>query len=33
LVENTPGVTKVNDHIVYIEPYTGTVIESPDDAA
>jgi CBS domain-containing protein len=33
VVENTPGVTKVNDHIVYIEPYTGTVIESPDDAA
>lgn len=31
-VENTPGVTAVHDHLVYIEPYTGTVIESPDDA-
>jgi len=32
-VENTPGVTVVHDHLVYIEPYTGTVIESPDDVA
>lgn len=31
-VENTPGVTAVKDHLVYIEPYTGTVIESPDDS-
>jgi len=30
VVENTPGVTAVNDHMVYIEPYTGTVIEGPD---
>jgi CBS domain-containing protein len=30
IVENTPGVRKVNDHMVYIEPYTGTVIEAPD---
>lgn len=30
-VENTPGVASVHDHLVYIEPYTGTVIESPDD--
>ena len=27
LVENTPGVEAVQDHLVYIEPYTGTVIE------
>ncbi len=32
VVENTPGVKKVHDHLVYIEPYSGTVIESPDDA-
>jgi len=31
-VENTPGVKSVKDHLVYIEPYTGTVIESPDDS-
>lgn len=30
-VENTPGVKGVHDHLVFIEPYTGTVIESPDD--
>jgi len=30
IAENTPGVTSVNDHLVYIEPYTGTVIETPD---
>jgi CBS domain-containing protein len=30
-VENTPGVGKVHDHMVFIEPYTGTVIDSPDD--
>jgi CBS domain-containing protein len=30
VVENTPGVTTVHDHLVYIEPYTGTVIEGPD---
>ncbi len=30
VVENTPGVRAVNDHMVYIEPYTGTVIEGPD---
>ena len=29
VVENTPGVTTVHDHLVYIEPYTGTVIEAP----
>jgi CBS domain-containing protein len=30
IAENTPGVKTVNDHMVYIEPYTGTVIENPD---
>jgi CBS domain-containing protein len=30
-VENTPGVNTIHDHLVFIEPYTGTVIESPDD--
>jgi CBS domain-containing protein len=31
IAENTPGVTLVHDHMVYVEPYTGTVIESPED--
>jgi len=31
IAENVPGVTVVHDHLVYVEPYTGTVIESPDD--
>jgi len=30
IAENTPGVKAVNDHLVYIEPYTGTVIDAPD---
>jgi CBS domain-containing protein len=30
IAENTPGVKSVNDHMVYIEPYTGTVIDAPD---
>jgi CBS domain-containing protein len=29
VAENTPGVTKVIDHLVFIEAYTGTVIEPP----
>jgi CBS domain-containing protein len=29
--ENTPGVKLVHDHLVYVEPYTGTVIDSPED--
>jgi len=29
--ENTPGVKQVNDHLVYVEPYSGTVIEGPAD--
>jgi osmotically-inducible protein OsmY len=32
VVENTAGVTAVHDHLVYIEPYTGTVIDAPEDA-
>jgi CBS domain-containing protein len=31
IAENTPGVKSINDHMVYIEPYTGTVIEAPDE--
>jgi len=31
LAENVAGVKQVHDHLVYVEPYTGTVIESPDD--
>ena len=30
IAENTPGAKGVNDHLVYIEPYTGTVIDAPD---
>jgi CBS domain-containing protein len=30
IAENAVGVKTVNDHMVYIEPYTGTVIEGPD---
>lgn len=33
VVDNTPGVKMVHDHMVFIEPYTGTVIESPDETA
>ena len=29
--ENVLGVKAVHDHLVYVEPYTGTVIESPDE--
>jgi CBS domain-containing protein len=29
VVENTAGVQSVNDHLVYIEPYTGTVVDQP----
>jgi len=32
IAENTPGVKKVLDHLVFVEPYTGTVIEPPPDA-
>lgn len=29
LAENTPGVEQVNDHLVCVEPYSGTVIDAP----
>jgi CBS-domain-containing membrane protein len=29
IAENTPGVTTVIDHLVFVEAYTGTVIEPP----
>jgi CBS domain-containing protein len=29
IAENAPGVKKVIDHLVFVEPYTGTVIEAP----
>ena len=34
IAENAPGATKVIDHLVFVEAYTGTVIEPPpaDDA-
>lgn len=31
LAENTPGVKKVNDHLVLVEPYSGAVIAGPAD--
>ena len=31
IAENTPGVKAVHDHLVYVEPYSGTVIDAPDD--
>jgi CBS domain-containing protein len=31
VAENTAGVKAVHDHLVYIEPYSGTVIEAPDE--
>src|SRR5258708_35484003 len=31
IAENVAGVKEVHDHLVYVEPYTGTVIESPDE--
>ncbi len=33
IAENTPGVKKVTDHMMFMDLYSGTVIESPDDAA
>ncbi|MBN8873121.1 MAG: CBS domain-containing protein [Rhodospirillales bacterium] len=33
IAENTPGVKSVRDHLVFVEPYSGTVIEAPDDKA
>ena len=31
MAENTPGVKAVHDHLVFIEPYSGMVIEAPDE--
>jgi CBS domain-containing protein len=31
VAENVAGVKAVHDHLVYVEPYTGAVIDSPDD--
>ena len=31
IAENTPGVQQVNDHLVFVEPYSGTVVEGPAD--
>lgn len=31
LAENTPGVKEVRDHLVWVEPVSGTVIEPPRD--
>ncbi|MBN8929262.1 MAG: hypothetical protein BGO51_20630 [Rhodospirillales bacterium 69-11] len=33
LAENVPGVKSVRDHLVFVEPYSGTVIEAPDEKA
>jgi len=30
IAENTPGVKQVNDHLVFVEPYSGTVIDPND---
>jgi len=29
LVENIPGVKRVNDHLTTIEPMTGLIVQSP----
>jgi CBS domain-containing protein len=29
IAENTPGVRQVNDHLVFVEPYSGMVVEAP----
>ena len=31
LAENTEGVKTVHDHLVFVEPYSGTILESPED--
>ncbi|MGE0418437.1 MAG: CBS domain-containing protein [Acetobacteraceae bacterium] len=31
VAENVPGVKKVHDHMVFVEPYSGAVIEAPDE--
>lgn len=31
LAENTDGVKAVHDHLVFVEPYSGTILELPED--
>jgi CBS domain-containing protein len=31
LAENVPGVKTVQDHMVFVEPYSGAILEAPDD--
>jgi hypothetical protein len=33
VAENVPGVKSIEDHLVWIEPMSGAVIESPQDRA
>jgi CBS domain-containing protein len=33
IVENVPGVKAIHDHIMWIDPLSGAVIEAPDEAA
>ena len=33
IVENVPGVAEIHDHMIGIEPLSGTVIFSPDRTA
>ncbi len=33
LAENVPGVRAVKDHLIWVEPLSGFVVESPEDAA
>ncbi|MGE0223147.1 MAG: CBS domain-containing protein, partial [Acetobacteraceae bacterium] len=33
VAENVAGVTKVHDHMVFVEPYSGTIIEAPEPKA
>ena len=30
-VENVPGVKKIVDHLVWVEPFSGTIMNAPDD--
>jgi osmotically-inducible protein OsmY len=31
LAENLPGVKAVHDHMVFVEPYSGAILEAPED--
>jgi hypothetical protein len=33
VVENVPGVKEVHDHLVWVEPMSGTAFASPEDEA